>query len=110
MFPMTEDDTSPIVVNCPTEPIIVTAEVGEDSAIVTWVVPTATDDSGFPVVVLSVNSAPGARYAVGTNQDVTYIFSDPNGNIERCSFTIQVLPAGETYLCTISKKCLFSPA
>ncbi|KAJ8041635.1 Hyalin [Holothuria leucospilota] len=88
-----EDDTSPIVVNCPTEPIVVTAEVGEDSAIVTWVVPTATDDSGFPVVVLSVNSAPGARYAVGTSQDVTYIFSDANGNIETCSFSIQVLPA-----------------
>ncbi|XP_071816734.1 uncharacterized protein [Apostichopus japonicus] len=88
-----EDDTSPIVSSCPTQPIVVVAEPGETFAVVSWTVPTAVDDSGDPVVVASVNSAPGARYNVNTLQTVIYMFADSNGNIEVCMFDIQVLPA-----------------
>lgn len=103
-FILAEDDTSPIVSSCPTQPIVVVAEPGETFAVVSWTVPTAVDDSGDPVVVASVNSAPGARYNVNTLQTVIYMFADSNGNIEVCMFDIQVLPG--KFFSFLKSKCV----
>ena len=52
----------------------------------TWTPPTAMDNSGGEVTVISSHN-PGDQFSVGTTQ-VTYTFRDFAGNQAQCSFTI----------------------
>ncbi|KAJ8026231.1 Neurogenic locus notch-like protein 1 [Holothuria leucospilota] len=83
------DRTPPDIMNCPTQTIVV--RTTQTHAIVNWPEPTATDDSQFPVRLVSANAAPGALYPVGTSRRVFYNFEDLAGNTATCSFIIQVL-------------------
>ena len=74
-----------MISNCP-QSIQEDVSLGTTSRIVTWVEPTATDDSGnLPSVIQS--HRPGQLFSVGTTQ-VTYTFRDQSGNEAVCSFTV----------------------
>ena len=60
--------------------------IGTASRVVTWIEPTATDDSGLPPTMVRSHQ-PGGSFPVGTTQ-VTYIFLDQAGNEATCAFSV----------------------
>jgi gliding motility-associated-like protein len=80
-----EDNQAPIISGCPTN-IVVGTDNGDCGAIVTWSVPTFTDNCG---AVISSNSNSGDFFATGTST-VVYTVTDGAGNISICSFTVTV--------------------
>ena len=92
------DNVAPVISNCPAGASS-TAATGEMSAIVTWVTPTATDNSGVaPQVVASHNS--GDVFDVGSTE-VTYTFTDGSGNSAVCQFTVTVTAGKSTRALTL---------
>ena len=86
-FYFSVDDIVPFV-NCVED---VTSQIGLNigGTTVSWVEPTATDNSG--VVSLSSRSrAPGSFFVVGST-DVTYVFVDGTGNTAACTFRVSVV-------------------
>ncbi len=80
------DDTTPPVIDICPNSINVTTPVGMTSTPVTWIEPTATDNSGMtPTVTQSHQS--GDRFPIGISQ-VFYTFSDLAGNEAACTFSI----------------------
>ena len=77
-----------MIIGCP-EIVMVTADAGQDSAIVTWTEPRATDDSGV-TPSQSKTHEPGSSFTVGTTTTVTYVFSDASGNRANCIFDVIV--------------------
>ncbi len=75
----------PIISGCPdsqTYPV----DIGTPFRSVTWIEPTAVDNSGGqPSVVQS--HQPGQLFDVGVTQ-VTYTFTDVAGNQAQCAFTV----------------------
>lgn len=61
---------------------------GVPFAIVNWVDPTATDNSGS-VTVTGTHSS-GNRYKIGETM-VTFTAADESGNKDMCTFTIEVV-------------------
>lgn len=61
--------------------------MGSDDPIIVWVEPVATDLSGASVFSNSHTS--GSTFQVGETV-VTYLFSDPFGNMAVCSFSVVV--------------------
>ena len=55
---------------------------------VTFQEPTATDNSGTATLVSQTHN--NAQFFIVGSTDVTYTFSDPNGNRESCIFTVTV--------------------
>ncbi|XP_071846698.1 uncharacterized protein [Apostichopus japonicus] len=84
------DNQMPVISNCPTQGVTVTADAGVDFAFVTWPDLIVTDNSGH-VNLVSSNGAPG-NYSIGS-RNVLYNFADANGNTAICSFVITVNPA-----------------
>ena len=82
----TPDNTPPVVTFCP-DNVIQQVPPGINSAVATWDTPRATDASG-PVTVTSTHQ-PGSAFPVGTTR-VTYTFTDSSGNINTCSFSVDV--------------------
>lgn len=80
------DQTDPIISNCPNN-IIVNAETGLCSAVVSWTAPTASDNCTVQSFTSSHN--PGTSFASGSTT-VTYTAIDTNGNTATCSFTVTV--------------------
>jgi gliding motility-associated-like protein len=80
-----EDNQAPIISGCPTN-IVVGTDNGDCGAIVTWSVPTFTDNCG---AVISSNYDSGDFFATGTTT-VIYTVTDGAGNISICSFTVTV--------------------
>ncbi|XP_072014219.1 hyalin-like, partial [Amphiura filiformis] len=81
------DTDAPIVSGCPgsaSYPV----PCGTQSRSVTWIEPTAFDNSGRQPTI-SRSHQPGQNFPVGTTP-VTYIFTDSSGNEAQCSFTITV--------------------
>ena len=80
------DDEAPIIAGCPID-----QTVSNDSAvcgaIVTWTLPTASDNCGIASFTSSANS--GDLFPVGVTT-VTYLATDSAGNADTCSFTITV--------------------
>jgi len=72
------------------EPILVHTESGRFSAVVTWTVPVATDNSGTLPKVTSNSMDPPRRMAEGTHV-VIYTATDIPGNKKLCSITIKVV-------------------
>ncbi|XP_033097160.1 mucin-12-like [Anneissia japonica] len=81
------DIDPPVITGCPSD-VVVTASLGETSTAVTWTPPTASDNSGTPVVVPSHN--PGDTFEAGSTA-VIYTAIDSSGNHDTCSFTVNVM-------------------
>jgi cephalosporin-C deacetylase len=78
------DTTPPVLTNCPTPISITTAN---DSEVVTWQNPVATDNCSTPSVTSNFQS--GARFPVGTTT-VVYTATDAKNNRVTCNFTVTV--------------------
>ncbi|XP_071505195.1 hyalin-like [Diadema antillarum] len=89
----TLDTTPPVIDGCPSN-IAIEAVNGASDVSVTWIEPTATDDSGS--VSLTQTAIPGDIFPLGSTE-VTYTFSDPSGNSATCSFSVVVsVASGDT--------------
>eukprot|EP00057_Strongylocentrotus_purpuratus_P028659 XP_011683133.1 PREDICTED: uncharacterized protein LOC578978 isoform X8 [Strongylocentrotus purpuratus] len=97
---LVSDNTDPMIQNCPND-ISLTVPFGQTSAVVTWTVPSATDNSGF-VSLTSNNANPGDSFTVGGNTQIVYIFTDDFTNDAICTFNIFVVALGDTSIPTIS--------
>ncbi|XP_070537273.1 hyalin-like [Ptychodera flava] len=62
--------------------------LGEDTAVVTWSQPNATDNSGS--VNVTSNYQQGSNFVIGSTV-VYYNASDPYGNVDSCLFTVTVI-------------------
>ncbi len=81
----TVDTTEPTVTFCP-QSSTYTVSLDTPSREVTWIEPTATDNSGVaPMVIQSHRS--GESFHIGAT-DVMYLFTDEAGNQASCSFVI----------------------
>lgn len=76
--------------SCPMDPLLVHTESGKFSAVVTWQVPVASDNSGIPPEVRSNVVDPPHRMAEGTHV-VIYTATDMSGNKAVCSIDIRVV-------------------
>lgn len=107
-FPSASDNTVPVISGCPNN-IAQTVELGTASAVVSWVEPTATDDSGIVTRIVRTHE-PNTAFNVGPTT-VTYIFEDGNSNRAVCSFTVTISTG--TFLSTllpllIPRTCMWS--
>ncbi|XP_072048991.1 uncharacterized protein [Amphiura filiformis] len=82
------DKEVPVISGIP-ENIEQDVDAGSDTAIVSWVVPTSTDNSGSVTMTASHNS--GDSFPIG-DTTVTYTAVDPYGNEATKSFTVTVNP------------------
>lgn len=80
------DIEAPVINDCPAD-IVVNADAGQSSAVVTWVPPTASDNCG--VASLVSTHSPGDTFPLGTTT-VTYTATDTCGNTAECSFDVTV--------------------
>ena len=79
-------DTMPPTVNgCPAD-IQAKCELGTSGAIVTWVEPTATDESQM---THTRSHEPSTEFPVGSTT-VAYIFTDTASNTATCTFSVTV--------------------
>ena len=81
-------DTIAPAVSCIND-VTQTVNSGVGGTTVTWVEPTATDNSGT-ASLSSRTATPGQFFAVGTTQ-VTYTFTDGSGNSASCTFNVIVI-------------------
>lgn len=81
------DTTLPDFSNCPGNIGPVSTDAGQATAVVSWTPPTASDNCSTPNVVASHN--PGFAFPIGTTS-VTYTATDSAGNVQTCSFTVEV--------------------
>ena len=89
------DRVPPTIQGCP-QNINEEVGLGTQFTTVTWVAPTATDDSGqTPTVIASHN--PGSTFSVGTTT-VTYTFRDQAANSNVCRFEVTVTPGRNVIL------------
>ena len=82
------DSVPPVVSGCPTQDVTGTVLQGASTAVVSWTAPTATDNSGGFVSVVS-NRSPGQSFNIGMTA-IQYTFTDPSGNPAFCRFTVTV--------------------
>ncbi|XP_071490407.1 hyalin-like [Diadema antillarum] len=80
------DVTAPIIAGCPSNVTVSTA-AGQSYAVVSWMEPTASDNSGSYVLTFSRMS--GSNFDIGTTE-VLYIATDDAGNTDRCTFKVTV--------------------
>ncbi|PIK56444.1 putative hyalin-like [Apostichopus japonicus] len=81
------DNTPPIISDCPSSTTVFGAvSQDDDSVLISWTEPTATDISG---TVNSKASRPGQQFSIGSTT-VTYTFTDAAGNSAMCSFAVSV--------------------
>ncbi|TAI46698.1 HYR domain-containing protein [Flagellimonas allohymeniacidonis] len=81
------DTTLPVITGCPSN-ITTNVDSGTCGAIVTWTLPTATDNCGG-VTLTSNNYNPGDSFLPGVTT-VVYTATDDSGNTATCSFTVTV--------------------
>ena len=80
-----------------------TATLADNTAVVSWIEPTWTDDSGVaPTITKSPNLDPGATLDVGTIT-ITYTATDGASNSETCSMDLVI----EGVFINCSKSCTF---
>lgn len=77
------------VFDCPA-PIEINVDAGDCDAVVTYDLPTATDNCpGLSAVSLQSGLGSGATFPVGVNNEI-YVVTDASGNIATCTITITV--------------------
>ena len=79
------DTVPPVISNCP-QSISVTVPMGTPTLMVTWIEPTATDDSGIEPEKMQTHLS-GDSFPVGTT-NVIYSFQDEAGNQALCTFDV----------------------
>ncbi|XP_072045211.1 hyalin-like isoform X2 [Amphiura filiformis] len=79
------DTKRPEILHCPSD-IPTDVEIGSTGTAVTWIEPSATDESGNSTVLVKTHSS-GQQFGVGKTT-VTYLFADTSNNVEKCSFQI----------------------
>ncbi|XP_072051695.1 uncharacterized protein [Amphiura filiformis] len=84
-----EVDTTPPIVSGPLDTTIITT-LNSGGRTYTWTEPTATDNSGSTVTLVSRSHTPGARFPTGTTT-VTYVYRDPSGNEATYDFDVTVI-------------------
>jgi hypothetical protein len=82
------DGEKPVLVGMPAM-LSVSTDPGLPSASVTWVEPTATDNSGNVTVTRETGPAPGSPLPIGITT-ISYLARDAAGNETRSSFTVTV--------------------
>lgn len=82
------DDEDPVIIDCPDLTTGYLHYADEPSVEVSWLAPTALDNSGNVSLVSSLQ--PGDNFGKGRTT-VTYTASDPSGNEETCSFRVSVV-------------------
>ncbi|XP_071785176.1 uncharacterized protein [Asterias amurensis] len=92
------DSQAPVISGCPANQVG-TLATGSTSVALSWVEPTATDNSG--AVSTSRTHQPGQSFSEGETP-VTYTFSDSAGNQNTCSFLITVNAASTVNPCSSS--------
>ena len=86
-FTVTVNDTeAPVIAGCPIDQTV-GSDGGQCGAVVTWTIPTASDNCGIAVFTFTDSS--GTFFGIGTHT-VTYLALDSSGNADTCSFTITV--------------------
>ena len=70
--------------------IITNTDPGEPTAVVTWIPPTATDNTGDIPLTLTSTYDPGDKFEIGITT-VAYVVKDRSGNLAMASFTITVV-------------------
>ena len=97
------DRVNPVFRPCPGE-IVRTVDFPDNAVIVTWIDPTADDNSrGTVTVAQSGGPSSGTSFAVGTTTPITYRATDPSGNVATCSFNVRIVRQGK-----IIWKCVFN--
>ncbi len=86
-FVMVQDTTAPVITGCPVDTLI-TSEMDQCGAIVTWNEPTASDACNMASLTSTHTS--GDFFPVGLTT-VTYEAVDSCGNMVQCSFNVTVL-------------------
>ena len=83
-------DDPPVINNCPAN-IVVNTDMGQCGALVTWTLPTVSDDCDDPDPPLMQTAGPGSGslFPVGTTT-VTYSATDSQNQTGTCSFTVTV--------------------
>ena len=83
------DDEPPVLLGCPTEPVVVAVAPGETDAVATWAEPTAIDNVVASPVITST-AEPGDTFTIlGSPHVVTYTASD-GSQTSQCAFEVQV--------------------
>ncbi|SFB58686.1 HYR domain-containing protein, partial [Algoriphagus aquimarinus] len=82
-----DDTEEPVISDCLAD-IIVFTDTDTCGAIVSWIEPTATDNSGFVTITSTFN--PGSNFTLGTTQ-VVYTAIDEAGNQSICTFNVTVI-------------------
>ena len=86
-FTVTIIDNETPTIACPTD-IIMTNDVGECGAVVTWTTPVPQDNCPGAMIITSSHN-PGDFFPVGTTK-VVYTMEDATGAVAQCSFFITV--------------------
>nr|XP_054749016.1 serine-rich adhesin for platelets-like [Lytechinus pictus] len=81
------DNENPVISGCPSDQNV-TTDIGNATAVVIWILPTATDNSGNQTLTSTAN--PGDYFPIGNNT-VTYTSTDAYENVELCSFNVVVI-------------------
>lgn len=87
-FTVTVTEDTPPAIECP-EDVAVDNDPGTCSAVVSYPLPTATDDCGDVTLELIEGLASGSAFDAGITT-VTYEATDISGNTATCSFTVTV--------------------
>ncbi len=82
-----EDNTTPVIQNCPTNITVAPDGSANCGAVVSWTVPTATDNCN--VASMNGTHSPGTVFPSGSTI-VSYTAIDNCGNLAICSFTVTV--------------------
>lgn len=82
------DNEIPVFVSCPSN-ITSVNDAGLCGAIITWAIPTASDNCSGLSVTQTAGPAPGSVFPIGITT-VTYTATDAGGNAVICSFTVTV--------------------
>ncbi|SDX36077.1 Calx-beta domain-containing protein, partial [Lutibacter oricola] len=91
------DNESPIISNCPSEPITAKATGNNCQVNVSWPALVATDDCAGVKSFISTHNS-GSIFSVGTTT-VTYTATDNNDNVSTCSFDVVVTDTAPTLTC-----------
>ena len=84
-----KDVQRPAFQNCPSS-IDRLADRSSTSTLVTWNIPTATDNSGTIPNITHFGKQPGERFSAGPQHRIRYLASDEEGNVAECAFKVSV--------------------
>ena len=85
-------DLNAPVITCPAN-IVKPTDIDQETALVTFVLPTATDDNGTPLITQIAGPPSGTQFPKGETT-ISFLATDVSGNTASCSFTVLVYDDG----------------